>query len=166
MSQQLKLYNFTVVLCKMFSHTLSCLSLQVENFRQSLYQEVCCVVLCSIIRWVAHFSFAASSSDHVFMFFQAENLFSNFIPQKVIQLDALLRVSKSCILLYYTVTLWKDLHIIFFLFLTLSCRLCFQDDALSITDLSSLKALLDIPIPDPPSPEDEVRPAPSIGFSS
>lgn len=35
---------------------------------------------------------------------------------------------------------------------------CFQDDALSITDMTSLQAPLDIPIPDPPSPEDEVRP--------
>uniref|UniRef100_A0A3Q0SX73 Proteasome activator complex subunit 2 n=1 Tax=Amphilophus citrinellus TaxID=61819 RepID=A0A3Q0SX73_AMPCI len=53
---------------------------------------------------------------------QAENLFSNFIPLKIIQLDSLLK-----------------------------------DDALSITDTTSLKAPLDIPIPDPPSPEDEVR---------
>lgn len=39
---------------------------------------------------------------------------------------------------------------------------CFQDDAFSITDMSALQAPLDIPIPDPPSPEDEVR----TGFGS
>nr|CBN82185.1 Proteasome activator complex subunit 2 [Dicentrarchus labrax] len=52
--------------------------------------------------------------------FQAENLFSNCIPLKIVQLDALLR-----------------------------------DDALSITDMTSLQAPLDIPIPDPPPTEDE-----------
>lgn len=51
---------------------------------------------------------------------EAELLFSNYIPMKIAQLDALQR-----------------------------------DDALSITDMSSLKAPLDIPIPDPPSPEEE-----------
>ncbi|KAK1885135.1 Proteasome activator complex subunit 2 [Dissostichus eleginoides] len=51
---------------------------------------------------------------------EAELLFSNYIPVKIAQLDALQR-----------------------------------DDALSITDMSSLKAPLDIPIPDPPSPEEE-----------
>ncbi|KAA8580525.1 hypothetical protein FQN60_013483 [Etheostoma spectabile] len=51
---------------------------------------------------------------------EAENLFSNYIPQKIVQLDALL-----------------------------------MDDALSITDMSSLQAPLDIPIPDPPAPEEE-----------
>uniref|UniRef100_A0A4W5L3P0 Proteasome activator complex subunit 2 n=1 Tax=Hucho hucho TaxID=62062 RepID=A0A4W5L3P0_9TELE len=50
---------------------------------------------------------------------QAEDLFSNYIPLKITQLDNLL----------------KDL---------------------SITDLSTLQAPLDIPIPDPPTPEDEV----------
>ncbi|XP_035985691.1 proteasome activator complex subunit 2-like [Fundulus heteroclitus] len=54
------------------------------------------------------------------LYHEAENLFSSFIPLKIIQLDALLR-----------------------------------DDALSITDMSSLQAPLDIPIPDPPAPEDE-----------
>lgn len=43
----------------------------------------------------------------------------------------------------------------------LTRSVCLQDDGLSITDMSSLQAPLDIPIPDPPSPEDEVRPAPS-----
>lgn len=51
---------------------------------------------------------------------EAENLFSNHIPLKIVQLDALLR-----------------------------------DDALSLTDMTSLQAPLDIPIPDPPAPEDE-----------
>ncbi|KAL7373994.1 hypothetical protein ABVT39_019216 [Epinephelus coioides] len=51
---------------------------------------------------------------------EAENLFSNFIPMKIVQLDALLK-----------------------------------DEVLSITDMSLLKAPLDIPIPDPPTPEDE-----------
>lgn len=51
---------------------------------------------------------------------EAENLFSNYIPMKIEQLDALLK-----------------------------------DEALNITDMSLLKAPLDIPIPDPPSPEDE-----------
>ncbi|XP_054915463.1 proteasome activator complex subunit 2 [Poeciliopsis prolifica] len=54
------------------------------------------------------------------IYHEAENLFSSFIPVKIIQLDALLR-----------------------------------DDALSITDMSSLQAPLDIPVPDPPAPEDE-----------
>ncbi|PWA18160.1 hypothetical protein CCH79_00003956 [Gambusia affinis] len=54
------------------------------------------------------------------IYHEAENLFSSFIPVKIIRLDALLR-----------------------------------DDALSITDMSSLQAPLDIPIPDPPAPEDE-----------
>ncbi|CAN9506076.1 unnamed protein product [Ophioblennius macclurei] len=54
------------------------------------------------------------------LFQEAENLFSNSIPLKIIQLDALLK-----------------------------------DEALSITDMSSLRAPLDIPIPDPPAPEDE-----------
>lgn len=54
------------------------------------------------------------------LYHEAETLFSNYIPLKIVQLDALLR-----------------------------------DDALSITDMTSLKAPLDIPIPDPPSPEDE-----------
>ncbi|MED6290103.1 hypothetical protein CHARACLAT_009674, partial [Characodon lateralis] len=54
------------------------------------------------------------------LYHEAENMFSSFIPLKIIQLDALLR-----------------------------------DDALSITDMSSLQAPLDIPIPDPPAPEDE-----------
>ncbi|MED6238148.1 hypothetical protein ATANTOWER_010476 [Ataeniobius toweri] len=54
------------------------------------------------------------------LYHEAENMFSSFIPLKIIQLDALLR-----------------------------------DDALSITDMSSLHAPLDIPIPDPPAPEDE-----------
>uniref|UniRef100_A0A7N8X716 Proteasome activator complex subunit 2 n=1 Tax=Mastacembelus armatus TaxID=205130 RepID=A0A7N8X716_9TELE len=58
----------------------------------------------------------------------AENLFSNYIPLKIIQLDGLLR-----------------------------------EDALSISDMSSLHALLDIPIPDPPSPDEEVT-APKCGF--
>lgn len=51
---------------------------------------------------------------------EAENLFSNFIPMKIVQLDALLK-----------------------------------DEVPSITDMSLLKAPLDIPIPDPPTPEDE-----------
>ncbi|KAM6908035.1 proteasome activator complex subunit 2 [Lycodopsis pacificus] len=51
---------------------------------------------------------------------QAENLFCNYIPERIKQLDALLR-----------------------------------DDALSITDMSSLKAPLDIPIPEPPPTEEE-----------
>ncbi|XP_049913070.1 proteasome activator complex subunit 2 isoform X1 [Epinephelus moara] len=51
---------------------------------------------------------------------EAENLFSNFIPMKIVQLDALLK-----------------------------------DEVLSITDMSLLKAPLDIPVPDPPTPEDE-----------
>lgn len=38
-----------------------------------------------------------------------------------------------------------------------SASLCSQDDVLSIRDMSSLKAPLEIPIPDPPTPEDEVR---------
>uniref|UniRef100_A0A672GYC9 Proteasome activator complex subunit 2 n=1 Tax=Salarias fasciatus TaxID=181472 RepID=A0A672GYC9_SALFA len=54
------------------------------------------------------------------LFRQAEDLFCNSIPLKIIQLDALLK-----------------------------------DEALSITDMSSLHAPLDIPIPDPPAPEDE-----------
>ncbi|XP_045897998.1 proteasome activator complex subunit 2 isoform X1 [Micropterus dolomieu] len=54
------------------------------------------------------------------LYHQAENLFSNYIPLKIVQLDALLR-----------------------------------DDALSITDMTSLHAPLDIPIPDPPSTEEE-----------
>uniref|UniRef100_A0A8C2C4S5 Proteasome activator complex subunit 2 n=1 Tax=Cyprinus carpio TaxID=7962 RepID=A0A8C2C4S5_CYPCA len=58
---------------------------------------------------------------------QAEDLFSNHIPQKISQLDNLLK-----------------------------------GDEFSITDLSSLHAPLDIPIPDPPAPEDEV--APKCGF--
>uniref|UniRef100_A0A8C9X623 Proteasome activator complex subunit 2 n=1 Tax=Sander lucioperca TaxID=283035 RepID=A0A8C9X623_SANLU len=64
----------------------------------------------------------ASAGKVMFPFFnfQAENLFSNYIPQKIVQLDALL-----------------------------------MDDALSITDMSSLQAPLDIPIPDPPAPEEE-----------
>uniref|UniRef100_A0A3Q2STJ0 Proteasome activator complex subunit 2 n=1 Tax=Fundulus heteroclitus TaxID=8078 RepID=A0A3Q2STJ0_FUNHE len=67
------------------------------------------------------------------LYHEAENLFSSFIPLKIIQLDALLR-----------------------------------DDALSITDMSSLQAPLDIPIPDPPAPEDELLflclSAPKCGF--
>ncbi|XP_076019435.1 proteasome activator complex subunit 2 [Genypterus blacodes] len=51
---------------------------------------------------------------------EAETLFSNHIPLKIAQLNALL-----------------------------------QDDALSVTDMSALRAPLDIPIPDPPSPEEE-----------
>ncbi|XP_058479466.1 proteasome activator complex subunit 2 [Solea solea] len=54
------------------------------------------------------------------LYHEVENLFSNYIPLKITQLDAMLR-----------------------------------DDALSITDLCSLRAPLDIPIPDPPSPEEE-----------
>uniref|UniRef100_A0A3P9QGS1 Proteasome activator complex subunit 2 n=1 Tax=Poecilia reticulata TaxID=8081 RepID=A0A3P9QGS1_POERE len=54
------------------------------------------------------------------IYHEAENLFSSFIPMKIIKLDAFLR-----------------------------------DDALSITDMSSLQAPLDIPVPDPPAPEDE-----------
>ncbi|XP_014916795.1 proteasome activator complex subunit 2 [Poecilia latipinna] len=54
------------------------------------------------------------------IYHEAENLFSSFIPGKIIKLDAFLR-----------------------------------DDALSITDMSSLQAPLDIPVPDPPAPEDE-----------
>uniref|UniRef100_A0A8C7S5R8 Proteasome activator complex subunit 2 n=1 Tax=Oncorhynchus mykiss TaxID=8022 RepID=A0A8C7S5R8_ONCMY len=52
---------------------------------------------------------------------QAEDLFSNYIPLKITQLDNLLK-----------------------------------EEDLSITDLSTLHAPLDIPIPDPPTPEDEV----------
>uniref|UniRef100_A0A3P9QGV2 Proteasome activator complex subunit 2 n=1 Tax=Poecilia reticulata TaxID=8081 RepID=A0A3P9QGV2_POERE len=55
------------------------------------------------------------------IYHEAENLFSSFIPMKIIKLDAFLR-----------------------------------DDALSITDMSSLQAPLDIPVPDPPAPEDEL----------
>ncbi|KAK9527335.1 hypothetical protein VZT92_013908 [Zoarces viviparus] len=51
---------------------------------------------------------------------QAENLFCNYIPERIEQLDALLR-----------------------------------DDGLSITDMSSLKAPLDIPVPEPPPTEEE-----------
>nr|ACQ59059.1 Proteasome activator complex subunit 2 [Anoplopoma fimbria] len=51
---------------------------------------------------------------------QAENLFANYIPNKIAQLDALLK-----------------------------------DATLSVTDMSSLKVPLDIPIPDPPSTDDE-----------
>ncbi|XP_029313371.1 proteasome activator complex subunit 2 [Cottoperca gobio] len=54
------------------------------------------------------------------LYHEAEILFSDYIPLKIAQLDALQR-----------------------------------DDALSITDMSSLKAPLDIPIPDPPSAEEE-----------
>lgn len=54
------------------------------------------------------------------LYHQTEDLFSNIIPSKIVQLDSLLK-----------------------------------EDALSITDLSSLKAPLDIPIPDPPAPEEE-----------
>ncbi|XP_069015460.1 proteasome activator complex subunit 2 [Embiotoca jacksoni] len=56
------------------------------------------------------------------LYHEAENLFSNHIPLKIIQLDALLR-----------------------------------DDALSLSDMSSLRAPLDIPIPDPPSEEEEME---------
>lgn len=38
------------------------------------------------------------------------------------------------------------------------CFSCFQDESFRVTDMNSLKAPLDIPIPDPPAPEDEVRP--------
>ncbi|XP_076577722.1 proteasome activator complex subunit 2 [Chaetodon auriga] len=54
------------------------------------------------------------------LYHEAENLFSNYIPLKIAQLDALLR-----------------------------------DEGFSVTDMTSLRAPLDIPIPDPPSPEDE-----------
>lgn len=54
------------------------------------------------------------------LYHEAENLFSNLIPQKIMKLDAMLR-----------------------------------DEAFSITDMSLLQAPLDIPIPDPPSPEEE-----------
>ena len=33
--------------------------------------------------------------------------------------------------------------------------LCFQEDVLSITDMTSLHTPLDIPIPEPPNPEEE-----------
>ncbi|XP_037311818.1 proteasome activator complex subunit 2 [Pungitius pungitius] len=51
---------------------------------------------------------------------EAENLFSSYIPQRIAQLDALLK-----------------------------------DAAFSITDMSSIKAPLDIPIPDPPCTDEE-----------
>ncbi|XP_071760469.1 proteasome activator complex subunit 2 [Centroberyx gerrardi] len=54
------------------------------------------------------------------LYHEAENLFSNYIPLKIMLLDGLLK-----------------------------------EDALSITDLSSLQAPLEIPIPDPPAPEEE-----------
>lgn len=38
---------------------------------------------------------------------------------------------------------------------------CIQGDELSISDLQSLHAPLDIPIPDPPAPEDEVSTHPT-----
>lgn len=41
---------------------------------------------------------------------------------------------------------------------------CFQDDVLSISDMSSLQAPLDIPIPEPPPPEDEVRASTASGI--
>uniref|UniRef100_A0A3Q1BUX6 Proteasome activator complex subunit 2 n=1 Tax=Amphiprion ocellaris TaxID=80972 RepID=A0A3Q1BUX6_AMPOC len=56
------------------------------------------------------------------LYHEAGNLFSSFIPQKIVKLDNLLK-----------------------------------DEALNIKDMSSLHAPLDIPIPDPPAPEDEVR---------
>ncbi|XP_077409983.1 proteasome activator complex subunit 2 isoform X1 [Vanacampus margaritifer] len=55
---------------------------------------------------------------HQSLFNEASNLFSTFIPSKILQMDVLL-----------------------------------QD--VSVTDMSSLKAPLDIPIPDPPVPDDE-----------
>uniref|UniRef100_A0A3P8SHF8 Proteasome activator complex subunit 2 n=1 Tax=Amphiprion percula TaxID=161767 RepID=A0A3P8SHF8_AMPPE len=54
------------------------------------------------------------------LYHEAGNLFSSFIPQKIVKLDNLLK-----------------------------------DEALNIKDMSSLHAPLDIPIPDPPAPEDE-----------
>ncbi|KAL6097486.1 psme2 [Pungitius sinensis] len=51
---------------------------------------------------------------------EAENLFSSYIPQRIAQLDALLK-----------------------------------DAAFSITDMASIKAPLDIPIPDPPCTDEE-----------
>ncbi|XP_059182674.1 proteasome activator complex subunit 2 [Centropristis striata] len=66
---------------------------------------------------------ASSGKVDVFrqaLYHEAEKLFSSFVPQKILQLDALLK-----------------------------------DDALSITDMSSLQAPLEIPIPEPPPAEDE-----------
>ncbi|KAG8009628.1 Proteasome activator complex subunit 2 [Nibea albiflora] len=59
---------------------------KVESFRQGLYQEVCsstCLLFCFFIKNMQH--------NSTFCPFQADNLFSNYIPLKIVRLDAFLK---------------------------------------------------------------------------
>lgn len=87
--------------------------------------------------------------------FQAETLFSDFIPLKIIKLDSLLKVKHFNWQPLWPLT-WENCSSLLSLCLSFIWLFC-QDEGFSITETASLRAPLDIPIPDPPSPEDEVR---------
>lgn len=75
---------------------ISFLSLQVENYRQSLYHEVGTDNYYKHITNLWHFTF--DLLNDISVCFQAENLFSSYIPQKITQLDTMLRVREFLIL--------------------------------------------------------------------
>lgn len=87
--------------------------------------------------------------------FQAETLFSDFIPLKIIKLDSLLKVKHFNWQPLWPL-IWENCSSLLSLCLSFIWLFC-QDEGFSITETASLRAPLDIPIPDPPSPEDEVR---------
>lgn len=87
--------------------------------------------------------------------FQAETLFSDFIPLKITKLDSLLKVKHFNWQPLWPLT-WENCSSLLSLCLSFIWLFC-QDEVFSITETASLRAPLDIPIPDPPSPEDEVR---------
>lgn len=146
--------------------------LQVENFRQALYHEVRLAAQFHLQPFSVHWSSCSEETDwqHTLA------LYVSFRPRTCSPTSSLRRlwswmrcsgsVNSPCKATDGIITTdsksehgmqWRHSRWQGFVRLTTFGLWWFQNEAFSVTDMSLLQAPLDIPIPDPPSPEDEVR---------